>query len=95
MTREDDLAVLVVLLPAGPAAFGTAVVRGLGELGVTSVELLGDSVSTAVVLEGWAFSPADSTTAVLDLLAAPDGSRVLNQLAHVAVHTASNLGGTT
>lgn len=89
------MAVLVVLLPVATATFGTAVVRGLGELGVTRLELLGDGSSLAVVLEGWAFSPGHSTRAVLELLGMPDDSRVLHQLAHVAVHTTREPGGTT
>ncbi|MDQ3771654.1 MAG: hypothetical protein M3343_06160 [Actinomycetota bacterium] len=46
---------------------------GLGELGITNVELLRDDVTSAIVADGWAFDAADSHRVVSTLL--PTSSR--------------------
>ena len=55
------MAVAILLAPgvdAGPE-LGADIVRRLAEVGVTGISLLRDAHGVGVVLEGWAFDPAD------------------------------------
>jgi hypothetical protein len=53
---------MVVLVDAGPGAgaLEPAAAEQLAALGVTGVSVVHDDVGTGVVLEGWAFDPADA-----------------------------------
>ena len=60
---------------------------------VAAFPLLADPTGIGVVLEGWAFNPADIDQAVRAMF--PDGSaglRILHEIEHVAVSVASGEG---
>ena len=80
----------VAMLVAGPGssepAVGPDAVERLAQLGITRVSVLSDSSGIGVVLEGWAFNPADVDVAVRAMFS--DGGaevRVLREIEHVAV----------
>jgi hypothetical protein len=82
------MAILVVLLPASEAdsSLQPAAVTRLARLGVTSVALVRDQRTVALVVEGWAFEPSRSAEAVVDALAADGASaRTLHPIAELAV----------
>lgn len=60
---------LLVLLPAGTqTCLPSDGVSALARIGVTSLALVRDERSIGVVVEGWAFDPAESAGAVLAAL---------------------------
>lgn len=58
------MTMLVVDSRAPEPTLGTAAVERLAALGVTRLALLRDGAGVGIVLEGWAFDPADVDTAV-------------------------------
>lgn len=67
----------------------------LARLGVTRISLLADRSEVGVVLDGWAFDPADIDEAVRAMF--PDGGagvRIFHEIEHVAVSVASGEGRT-
>jgi hypothetical protein len=91
--------VAVAMLVAGPDAaepvVGPEAAERLAHLGITRVSLLADPAGVGVVLEGWAFDPADIDDAVRAIF--PYGSaglRILHEIEHVAVSMASGEGRT-
>jgi hypothetical protein len=81
------VAMVVVLVPRSdeepalqPAALGV-----LARLGVTSVSLLCDEQIAGLVLEGWAFDPAQAGEAARAAVGAHDGMRTLEPLMQMAV----------
>jgi hypothetical protein len=82
---------VVVLVPASEAdrSLRPAAVSKLARLGVTSVALVRDERTLALVVEGWAFEPGRSADAVVAALAGEGSSaRTLHSVAEVAVSTA-------
>ena len=80
----------VVMLVAGPQTpepvVGPEAADRLARLGITRVSLLSDLSGIGVVLEGWAFDPADVDEAVRAMFPGGDvGLRVLREIEHVAV----------
>ena len=80
----------VVMLVAGSGTaqpvLGPGAAERLAQVGITRVSLLSDKSGIGVVLEGWAFNPADVDEAVRAMF--PDGRadvRVLREVEHVAV----------
>ncbi len=68
---------MVVILIAGNAtdvALDSQTITTLAELGITSVALLRDDDTVALVADGWAFNAADSQQAVEALMPAGDRS---------------------
>jgi hypothetical protein len=82
------VAMLVVLIPASeaePSLQPTALSK-LAQLGVTSVAVVRDDLTLALVVEGWAFDPSRSAEAVVDAVAARAlGPRTLYPVTHMAV----------
>lgn len=80
---------LVMLVTGSEAAepvVGPEAAERLAQVGITRVSLLSDPSGLGVVLEGWAFDPADVDTAVRAMF--PDGGagvRILREVEHVAV----------
>jgi hypothetical protein len=80
----------VVMLVAGPGssepAVGPDAAERLAQLGITRVSVLSDSSGIGVVLEGWAFNPADVEVAVRAMFSdGGAGLRILREIEHVAV----------
>jgi hypothetical protein len=72
---------------------GPEAAERLARLGVTRIAVLADTSGIGVVLEGWAFAPADVEEAVRAMF--PDGAagaRILHEIEHVAVSSASGEG---
>ncbi len=89
------MALLVVLVPAegSSAPFDTEAAEALARLGVTAVSLARDEETVAVILEGWAFTPA-AHEAALAALGVDDGTaRALQPVMHMAVSAAAKEGG--
>ena len=85
---------LVLLEHDADVSVGAATLAGLARLGVTSVALLRDEQTVAVVLEGWAFDAAASAEAARTTLAgAASPARTLRPLVQMAVSTAPTEGG--
>jgi hypothetical protein len=87
------VAMLVGGRDAGQPVVGPAAAAHLAALGITRVSLLADRSGIGVVLEGWAFNPADIDQAVRAMF--PDGAaglRVLHEIEHVAVAVAPGEG---
>ena len=89
----------VAMLVAGPETaepvVGPEAAERLARLGVTRVSLLADRSGVGVVLEGWAFDPANIDEAVRAMF--PDGRaglRIFHEIEHVAVSVASGEGRT-
>ena len=89
----------VVMLVAGPETSEPVVGPGaadrLARLGITRILLLSDPSGVGIVLEGWAFNPADVDQAVRAMFR--DGSaglRVLREIEHVAVALVAGEGRT-
>src|SRR2546428_810449 len=65
------VAMLVVLLADREMeSLGTSSIRRLADLGVTRVGMFRDGQGVAIALEGWAYDPAGSAEATLDVVAA-------------------------
>ena len=84
----------VAMLVAGPQTVepvvGPEAAERLARLGVTRISVLADGSGVGVVLEGWAFDPADIDEAVRAMF--PDGGagvRIFHEIEHVAVSVAS------
>lgn len=74
---------------------GPEAAERLAQVGITRVSLLSDPSGIGVVLEGWAFSPADVDAVVRAMF--PDGGagvRVFREVEHVAVAPAPAEGRT-
>ena len=78
--------VLIADAGAGEPLVGPGSAARLGRIGVSHITLLRDRVSTAVVLEGWAFNPAGVDDAVRAVFA-DGGSRVrtFHEIEHVVI----------
>lgn len=91
------MAMIVVLVPASDAepSLQPGAVSELARLGVTSVAVVRDDRTLALVLEGWAFDPRRSAEAVVVAVAGrASRARTLHPLAEMAVSAArSPLGG--
>jgi hypothetical protein len=86
------VAMMVVLLPACEAdpSLRPAAVSMLARLGVTSVALVRDERTWALVVEGWAFEPSRSARAVVAAVARDSGSaQTLHPVAELAVSAAA------
>jgi hypothetical protein len=66
-------------------ALQPATLDALARLGVTSVSLVRDEETAALVLEGWAFDPAHSAAAAAKAVGAVPPTRTLRPALHVAV----------
>lgn len=87
----------VVMLVTGSGTVepvvGPEAAERLALVGITRVSLLSDPSGIGVVLEGWAFNPADVDQAVRAMF--PDGGagvRVFREVEHVAVAPSSMEG---
>jgi hypothetical protein len=88
------MAKMVVLNDAASEAgvVDAATAGALARLGVTSVTVLGDEDSIAVVLEGWAFDPAVAGTEAAAIVTGGRGHvRILRPLLQAAVSTGTDL----
>jgi hypothetical protein len=86
------VAMVVVLLPVSEVdpSLRPAAVSKLARLGVTSVALVRDERTWAVVVEGWAFEPSNSAQAVVAAVATGSGSaRALHPVAELGVSAAA------
>ena len=84
---------LVVGCDSAEPVLGPEAAERLARVGVTRIALLGDSSGVGVVLEGWAFDPADIDEAVGAMF--PNGNsgvRVLREVERVAVDPAPREG---
>jgi hypothetical protein len=90
------MGLLALILPGGTDGFALdedAAAR-LAGLGVTRVSLLRDEEAVAVVLEGWAFDPEQSSDEVqIALLGRAGSARVLRDLAQVNLTGGAARGG--
>jgi hypothetical protein len=90
--EEEHVATMVVLVETETPSVSLdadALVR-LGRLGVTNLALVRDERVVGIVLEGWAFEPAASSSAAVAALAGDDGgARALCPVGQVAVSTVS------
>ena len=87
----------VAMLVAGPEAaepvVGPEAAERLAQLGITRVSLLSDPSGIGVVLEGWAFNPADIGQAVRAMFPnGGNGVRILHEIELVAVSVAPREG---
>jgi hypothetical protein len=91
------MALLVLLIPTGgdEVAIGSQAVEALTRLGVTSVSVARDELTTAVILEGWAFQPARAEHAIAALGFSRPEARALQPVAQMAVLAAFHQGGGT
>ena len=88
------MAKALMLWPVGAGVrIGSTEAARLASLGVTNVTLLRDATTVAVVLEGWAFSPARSARAAAAALGDVSSCRVLQPSLDVAVSNAGMTGG--
>lgn len=78
---------VVVLIPMSDEepALQPAALGALARLGVTSVSLLCDEQTAGLVLEGWAFDPAQAGEAARAAVGAHEGIRTLEPLMQMAV----------
>jgi hypothetical protein len=86
------VAMVVVLVPASEVdpSLRPAAVSKLARLGVTSVALVRDDRTCALVVEGWAFEPSRSAEAVVAAVASDSASaRTLHPIAELAVSAAA------
>jgi hypothetical protein len=84
------MAMLIGGRDIGQPVVGPVAVGRLAALGITRVSLLGDQSGLGVVLEGWAFDPAQIDEAVRAVF--PDRSdavRVFREIERVAVSLAA------
>jgi hypothetical protein len=87
------MAKALMLWPAGAAIrIGSAEAAQLGALGVTSVTLLRDAQSVAVMLEGWAFDPNRSARTAAASLGNAAECRVLQPTLDMAVSNVDGIG---
>ena len=85
------MAMIVVLVPTAEAepSLRPAAVSKLARLGVTSVAMLRDERTLALVVEGWAFDPRRSAEAVVQAVTDRTAHALtLLPLAEMAVSTA-------
>lgn len=88
------MAMALMLWPAGAGVrIGPAEAAQLGALGVTSVTLLRDARTVAVVLEGWAFNPARSARTAAAALGDAAACRLLQPSLDMAVSNVDGMGG--
>ncbi|MBW3658800.1 MAG: hypothetical protein KY457_09190 [Actinobacteria bacterium] len=83
------MAVVVLISDLEPFPLAVGAIRGLAELGISRVQVAGDPLGHAIVAEGWALDPGTAVPSLLQFLDLPADTRVLHQLAHLAVHTAT------
>ncbi len=89
------MAKTLMLWPAGAAVrIGSTEAARLAALGVTQVTLMRDAQTVAVMLEGWAFSPARSARAAAAALGNVAECRVLQPTLDVAVSSVDVMRGT-
>jgi hypothetical protein len=77
---------LVAASDAGEPNVGPAAAERLRQFGISRISLLRDGSTTGVVLEGWAFDPAQADEATRAIY--PGGSagvRAFHEIEHVAV----------
>ena len=90
------MAILLAGVGADQPVVGPGAANALAELGITRVSLLRDSDDFSVVLEGWAFDPANAGEAVRAVFPRDsDRVRVFREIEQVAVSTALRNGGLT
>ena len=90
------MAKALMLWPSGTGVrIGSTEAARLAALGVTNVTLLRDAESVAVLLEGWAFSPARSGWTAAAALGSAAECRVLQPALDVAVSNVDEMGGTS
>lgn len=78
--------VLIADDDAGEPTVGPDAATRLGRMGVSHITLLSDRVSTAVVLEGWAFNPAAVDDAVRAVFVDPASRvRTFHEIEHVVI----------
>lgn len=89
------MGLLVVLVPADrdDLTLGPPAVEALARLGVTSVSLVRDDQTAAVILEGWAFDAGRSHAALSALGATSGEARTLRPVVQMAVTAAATDGG--
>lgn len=74
----------------GQPVVGPGAVEQLAAIGITRIWLLGDQAGIGVVLEGWAFDPAQVDEAVRALFPERDGAvRVFREIEQIAVSLAA------
>ena len=89
------VAMVVAASTTAEPVVGPEAAERLAQLGVTRIAVLADTSGIGVVLEGWAFDPADVEKAVRAMF--PDGAaevRILREVEHVAVSVAAGEGRT-
>lgn len=88
------MAKALLLWPAGAGvSIGSTEAARLAALGVTNVTLLRDAETVAIVLEGWAFSPARSARAAAAALGDASKCRSLQSALDVSVSNVNAVGG--
>jgi hypothetical protein len=87
------MAKALMLWPVGTGVrIGSAEAAQLAALGITNVTLLRDAETVAIVLEGWAFSPARSARAAAAALGDASRCRLLQPALDVAVSDVTSEG---
>lgn len=89
--KVDVMAMLVLILDTrdsrdSRATIDAATAERLAELGVTRVTVARDTVTEAVVLEGWAFDAQSSAAEAARLVAGPDPARSLKPVLQTLLH---------
>lgn len=86
--KVDVMAMLVLILDTrdSRATIDAATAERLAELGVTRVTVARDTVTEAVVLEGWAFDAQSSAAEAARLVAGLDPARSLKPVLQTLLH---------
>ena len=86
------MAMSVLLVPADghEIGLGPDTAARLRALGVTSVALLQDDATLAVVMEGWAFDPAVSAADLEELIGRANAARTLSLVAQASITALSS-----
>jgi hypothetical protein len=85
---------VVLLVPGGDDALsiGTEALERLAGIGVTDLAVLRDEQVVGLVLQGWAFDPEQSATALQMLVTAPEDTRTLLPLSQASVSSRQTIG---
>jgi hypothetical protein len=88
--EANGVAMVLVLFPVSDEvpALQPDALEALARLGVTSVSLLRDAQTAGLVLEGWAFDPAQAGEAARAAAGVRDGIRTLQTLMEMAISAA-------
>lgn len=80
------IVLLVAATDAGEPNVGPAAAEQLRQFGISRISLLRDGLTTGVVLEGWAFDPAQADEATRAIFPGSSAAiQTFHEIEHVAV----------